>query len=51
MHAHEGQHRKSNRDLPYIAHSIAVATIVASHGFSATTVAAAYLHDVLEDTA
>ena len=51
MRAHEGQHRKSDPDLPYITHPIAVATIVATHGFSATTVAAAYLHDVLEDTA
>ena len=51
MHAHEGQHRKSDHDLPYITHPIAVATIVATHGFSATTVAAAYLHDVLEDAA
>ena len=51
MRAHEGQHRKSDSDLPYITHPIAVARIVATHGFSATTVAAAYLHDVLEDTA
>ena len=51
MRAHERQHRKSDHDLPYITHLIAVATIVATHGFSATTVAAAYLHDVLEDTA
>ena len=51
MRAHEGQRRKSDPDLPYITHPIAVATIVAAHGFPATTVAAAYLHDVLEDTA
>ena len=51
IRAHERQHRKSDHDLPYITHPIAVATIVATHGFSATTVAAAYLHDVLEDTA
>ena len=46
MRAHEGQHRKSDHDLPYMRLQRS-----STHGFSATTVAAAYLHDVLEDTA
>lgn len=48
--AHEGQYRKADPSVPYIAHPIAVGAIVAAHGFDAYTVAAAYLHDVIEDT-
>ena len=51
IRAHERQRRKNDPGMPYIVHPIAVASIVAAHGFAATTVAAAYLHDVLEDTA
>lgn len=48
--AHTGQKRKyDGRD--YISHPARVAGMVALHpGSSATWVAAAYLHDVLEDT-
>ncbi|MDR1852456.1 MAG: bifunctional (p)ppGpp synthetase/guanosine-3',5'-bis(diphosphate) 3'-pyrophosphohydrolase [Propionibacteriaceae bacterium] len=47
-HWHEGQTRK-NGD-PYITHPIAVATIVASLGMNEATIAAALLHDTVEDT-
>ncbi len=47
--AHEGQRRKSGE--PYIRHPVAVATIVARQGLDDTAVAAALLHDAVEDTA
>jgi GTP diphosphokinase / guanosine-3',5'-bis(diphosphate) 3'-diphosphatase len=46
--AHEGQFRRSGE--PYITHPIAVAGIVADLGLDAQTVAAALLHDSVEDT-
>jgi len=46
--AHEGQFRRSGE--PYITHPVAVATIVAGLGLDAPTVAAALLHDAVEDT-
>ena len=46
--AHAGQTRLSGE--AYITHSIAVAMIVAEFGLDATSVAAALLHDVVEDT-
>ncbi len=47
--AHEGQRRKSGE--PYIFHPIAVAKIVANDiGLGAVAIAAALLHDVVEDT-
>src|SRR5271165_5937874 len=46
--AHEGQLRRSGE--PYITHPIAVAGIVADLGLDAQTVAAALLHDAVEDT-
>ncbi|MEO6347393.1 MAG: HD domain-containing protein, partial [Aquaticitalea sp.] len=46
--AHKDQRRKSGE--AYILHPIAVATIVASEiGLDATCIAAALLHDVVED--
>src|ERR1700730_3497911 len=46
--AHAGQLRKSGER--YITHPIAVAGIVAELGLDAQTVAAALLHDAVEDT-
>jgi len=45
---HEGQKRKSGD--PYITHPVAVATILAELGLSGATLAAALLHDTVEDT-
>ena len=46
--AHEGQTRMSGD--PYITHPVAVAEIVADLGMPETVIAAALLHDVVEDT-
>ncbi len=46
--AHEGQKRKSGE--PYITHPLSVAVIIAELGLPETVVAAALLHDVVEDT-
>jgi guanosine-3',5'-bis(diphosphate) 3'-pyrophosphohydrolase len=46
--AHEGQVRQSGD--PYITHPVAVATIVSDLGLDARSVAAALLHDAVEDT-
>ncbi|SKC71505.1 RelA/SpoT family protein [Krasilnikoviella flava] len=45
---HRGQERKSGD--PYITHPVAVATILAELGFDGATLAAALLHDTVEDT-
>jgi guanosine-3',5'-bis(diphosphate) 3'-pyrophosphohydrolase len=45
---HGGQVRKSG--LPYIAHPLGVATIVADLGLDAISIIAALVHDVVEDT-
>jgi len=47
--AHTGQVRKSGE--PYISHPLAVAQILAELGIGPTTIAAALLHDTVEDTA
>jgi GTP diphosphokinase / guanosine-3',5'-bis(diphosphate) 3'-diphosphatase len=45
---HRGQRRKSGE--PFITHPLAVATILADLGLDTTTLAAALLHDTVEDT-
>lgn len=47
-HAHEGQRRVSGE--PYISHPLAVASILADLHMDHRTLAAALLHDVIEDT-
>ncbi|HMD03359.1 MAG TPA: HD domain-containing protein, partial [Candidatus Baltobacteraceae bacterium] len=46
--AHEGQHRASGES--YIEHPVAVAKILADFEMDRATIAAAILHDVVEDT-
>ncbi|MBQ5824338.1 MAG: bifunctional (p)ppGpp synthetase/guanosine-3',5'-bis(diphosphate) 3'-pyrophosphohydrolase [Clostridia bacterium] len=46
--AHNGQLRKSGQ--PYIIHPLSVAIILAQMGMDAASLAAALLHDVVEDT-
>ncbi len=47
-HYHQGQKRKSGED--YITHPLAVARILADLGSGPATIAAALLHDTVEDT-
>ena len=47
-HLHADQNRRSGE--PYITHPLAVATILAELGMTPTTLAAALLHDTVEDT-
>ena len=46
--AHQGQRRKSGE--PYILHPVAVASVVAEMGLDDVSIAAALLHDAVEDT-
>jgi len=46
--AHEGQKRKTGD--PYITHPVMVALTLAEYGLDQQTVAAAFLHDTVEDT-
>lgn len=45
---HSGQTRDNGK--PYIIHPVAVATILFDYGMDASTISAALLHDILEDT-
>ncbi|MGH3169657.1 MAG: RelA/SpoT family protein [Trebonia sp.] len=47
-HYHQGQTRKSG--APYVTHPLAVAILLAEIGMDTTTLAAALLHDTVEDT-
>lgn len=49
-HAHAGQTRNGSGGMAYIHHPVAVAELLAEHGFGEQTVAAALLHDVVEDS-
>jgi (p)ppGpp synthase/HD superfamily hydrolase len=48
--AHAGQTRNGSGGMAYIHHPVAVAELLAEHGFDEKTVAAALLHDVVEDS-
>jgi (p)ppGpp synthase/HD superfamily hydrolase len=48
--AHSGQTRNGSGGMAYIHHPVAVAELLAAHGFDESTVAAALLHDVVEDS-
>ena len=49
--AHAGQTRKGPSAQPYIAHPEEVATLVAEFGGDSVAIAAAWLHDTVEDCA
>ncbi|MDX6595576.1 MAG: hypothetical protein QOI72_958 [Solirubrobacterales bacterium] len=49
--AHAGQIRNGSGGMAYIHHPVAVAELLAANGFDESTVAAALLHDVVEDSA
>jgi (p)ppGpp synthase/HD superfamily hydrolase len=48
--AHAGQTRNGSGGMAYIHHPVAVAELLAENGFGEQTVAAALLHDVVEDS-
>jgi (p)ppGpp synthase/HD superfamily hydrolase len=48
--AHAGQTRNGSGGMAYIHHPIAVAELLAAHGFDESAIAAALLHDVVEDS-
>ena len=48
--AHAGQIRNGSGGMAYIHHPVAVAELLAEHGYGEETVAAALLHDVVEDS-
>ena len=49
--AHRGQVRNGSGGMPYVEHPIAVAALLAEHGYREEVIAAALLHDVVEDSA
>jgi (p)ppGpp synthase/HD superfamily hydrolase len=48
--AHAGQTRNGSGGMPYVRHPVAVAELLAEDGFGEATLAAALLHDVVEDS-
>ncbi|HEX7059484.1 MAG TPA: HD domain-containing protein [Solirubrobacterales bacterium] len=48
--AHAGQIRNGSGGMPYIEHPVAVAELLAEHDFGEEVLAAALLHDVVEDS-
>lgn len=48
--AHAGQIRNGSGGKPYIEHPVAVADLLERHGFGEEVLAAALLHDVVEDS-
>ena len=47
---HAGQVRNGSGGMPYIEHPVAVADLLDEHGFGDEVLAAALLHDVVEDS-
>lgn len=47
---HEGQVRNGSGGMPYIEHPKSVAALLAEHGYGEEVLAAALLHDVVEDS-
>lgn len=47
---HEGQVRNGSGGMPYIEHPIQVAALLGEHGYGDEVLAAALLHDVIEDS-
>lgn len=48
--AHAGQVRNGSGGMPYVEHPIAVASRLDEHGYGEEVLAAALLHDVIEDS-
>ena len=48
--AHQGQVRNGSGGMPYVEHPIAVAARLDEHGYGDEVLAAALLHDVVEDS-
>jgi (p)ppGpp synthase/HD superfamily hydrolase len=48
--AHEGQVRNGSGGMPYVEHPVRVAALLDEHGFRQEVLAAALLHDVVEDS-
>jgi guanosine-3',5'-bis(diphosphate) 3'-pyrophosphohydrolase len=48
--AHEGQVRNGSGGMPYIEHPKSVAALLEEHGYGEEVLAAALLHDVVEDS-
>jgi (p)ppGpp synthase/HD superfamily hydrolase len=48
--AHEGQVRNGSGGMPYVKHPMRVAAILDEHGYGEAVLAAALLHDVVEDS-
>lgn len=48
--AHAGQVRNGSGGMPYVEHPVAVAALLDQHGYGEEVLAAALLHDVVEDS-
>ena len=48
--AHEGQVRNGSGGMPYVEHPMRVASLLDEHGYRQEVLAAALLHDVVEDS-
>ncbi|MGN6215897.1 MAG: HD domain-containing protein [Solirubrobacterales bacterium] len=48
--AHEGQVRNGSGGMPYVEHPVRVAALLDEHGYREEVLAAALLHDVVEDS-